>query len=60
MVEMLYNGTRELMKRHVITNKLEIMVGYSKEMIPATGGSIKMTVTTQLPSLMQPYLERIY
>lgn len=60
LVEMLYNGTRELMKRHVITNKLEIMVGYSKEMIPATGGSIKMTVTTQLPSLMQPYLERIY
>ena len=58
--EMLFNGTRELMKRHVITNKLDIIIGYSKELIPATGGSIKMTVTTQIPSLMQPYLLRLY
>ena len=52
--EMLYNGTRELMKRKVITNKLDIIIGYSKEVIPATGGS------TQLPSLIQPYLMRLY
>ena len=58
--EMLFNGTRELMKRHVITNKLDIIIGYSKELISATGGSIKMTVTTQIPSLMQPYLLRLY
>ena len=58
--EMLYNGTRELMKRKVITNKLDIIIGYSKEVIPATGGSVKMTVTTQLPSLIQPYLMRLY
>lgn len=58
--EMLFNGTRELMKRHVITNKLDIMIGYSREVIPATGGSIKMTITTQLPSLMQPYLMQLY
>ena len=60
LVEMLFNGTRELMKRRVITNKLDIMIGYTKELIPATGGSIKMTVTTQLPSLMQPYLLQLY
>jgi DNA polymerase V len=58
--EMLFNGTRELMKRKVITNKLDVIIGYSKELIPATGGSIRMTVTTQIPSLMQPYLMRVY
>ena len=58
--EMLFNGTRELMKRKVITNKLEVIIGYSREFIPATGGSIRMTVTTQLPSLMQPYLMQLY
>ena len=58
--EMLFNGTRELMKRKVITNKLEVIIGYSRELIPATGGSIRMTVTTQLPSLMQPYLMQLY
>ena len=58
--EMLFNGTRELMKRKVITNKLDVIIGYSKELIPATGGSIRMTVTTQVPSLMQPYLMRVY
>ena len=58
--EMLFNGTRELMKRKVITNKLDVIIGYSKELIPATGGSIRMTVTTQIPSLMQPYLMRLY
>jgi DNA polymerase V len=57
---MLFNGTRELMKRHVITNKLDLIIGYTKELIPSTGGSIKMTVTTQLPSLMQPYLLQVY
>ena len=60
LVEMLFNGTRELMKRHVITNKLDLIIGYTKELIPSTGGSIKMTVTTQLPSLMQPYLLQLY
>ena len=60
LVEMLFNGTRELMKRHVITNKLDIIIGYTKELIPATGGSAKMTITTQLPSLMQPYLLQLY
>ena len=58
--EMLFNGTRELMKRKVITNKLDVIIGYSKELIPATGGSIRMTVTTQIPSLMQPDLMRVY
>ena len=60
LVEMLFNGTRELMKRHVITNKLDLIIGYTKELIPSTGGSIKMTVTTQLPSLMQPYLLQLF
>ena len=60
LTEMLYNGCRELMRRHVITNKLDLIIGYSKELIPATGGSIKMTVTTQLPSLMQPYLMKLF
>ena len=60
ILEMLYNGTRELMRRKVVTNKLEIIVGYSKELIPATGGSIRMTVKTYLPSVMQPYLEKLF
>ena len=60
MAEMVENGCYEMMKRHVITQKVGIYVGYSSEMHEPTGGSVKMSVTTNLPSKLQPYVMGLY
>lgn len=60
MMEMVHNGAYELMRRHVITNCVNIMVGYSKDVIPPTSGHAKMTEITNLSSLIKPYVERIF
>lgn len=60
MKEMAINGCEQLMRRHVITNNISIYVGYSKDVFPPTGGSIKMSETTSVPSLILPYIERLF
>jgi len=42
--EMVLNGCQEMMRRHVITNKVGIFVGYTFGGQEPTGGSIRMTV----------------
>ena len=55
MAEMAIYGCLELYKRHVITNKVWIGVGYSRaEMIPPSQGSIKLRCATQLSSIIEP------
>lgn len=55
MAEMAIHGCLELYKRHVITNKVWIGVGYSRaEMIPPSQGSIKLRCATQLSSIIEP------
>lgn len=50
--EMALNGAAELMKRHVITGKVGIYVGYSHDEIPSTNGNTKLGVTTALASFI--------
>jgi len=60
MEEMLQSGAYELMRRHVITNRVNIFVGYSKDVIPPTKGHIKMTATTNIASIMMPYIKECF
>lgn len=55
MAEMAIHGCLELYKRHVITNKVWIGVGYSRtEVMPPAQGSIKLRCATQLSSIIEP------
>ena len=61
MAEMTIHGCLELYKRHVITNKVWIGVGYSRhEMLPAAQGSIKLPCATQLSSIIEPAVKQKY
>ena len=52
IAEMAIHGCLELYKRHVITKKVWIGIGYSRyEMIPSSQGSIKLNCATQLSSI---------
>lgn len=58
--EMALNGEAELMKRHVITGKVGIYVGYSHDEIPSTHGNTKLGVTTALASFISEATVRLY
>ena len=59
MAEMAIHGCLELYKRHVITKKIWIGVGYSRnEMYPSSQGSIKLNCPTQLSSIIEPAVKQ--
>lgn len=58
--EMIRAGCYEMMRRKVITNKVSISVGYSKEVHAPTGGRMKMRETTNLPKIIVPYAMQLY
>lgn len=59
MAEMAIHGCLELYKRHVITKKVWIGVGYSRnEMYPSAQGSIKLHCATQLSSIIEPAVKQ--
>ena len=60
ILEMTLTGCQEMMRRKVITNNVGIYVGYSKEVIPATGGTVKMSATTNVFSVISEYVERLF
>lgn len=60
MQEMALNGCQRLLKEHVIANNVGIMVGYSKDVIPPTGGTLKIPNGTNLYSTVQEYVNRIF
>lgn len=60
MEEMVRSGAYELISRKVCTNKVNIYVGYSKDIIPPTKGHVKMSVTTNLSSIITPYVMRVF
>jgi len=60
MMEMVIHGCQEMMRRKVITNKVGIFVGYTFGGREATGGTIRMTITTNLPSKIEPYVEQLF
>lgn len=60
LTEMVLNGCQEMMRRHVITNKVGIYVGYTFGGRESTGGSKRMAETTNLNSRIQPYALEIF
>lgn len=60
MSEMVLHGCHELMRRRVITRKIWIGVGYSREAHPSTHGTTRLTSATSVYSLMQPYTMQLF
>ncbi len=60
ITEMVQNGTHELMRRHVVTSKVSVYVGYSRSAAPSTHGSARLHVTTALQSVLQPAAQEVY
>lgn len=53
MSEMVLNGCHELMKRKVISKKIGIFIGYSRDRLPPSQGFTKLISATSLNSQMQ-------
>ena len=60
MREMVLNGCAELMRRRVISDRVSIFVGYSNDVIPASKGGARLSVTTDLSSFFVPAALKIY
>lgn len=58
--EMALNGCQRLLREHIIASHVGIMVGYSKDVIPPSGGTLKMANSTNLYSIVKQYVDRIY
>ena len=56
MEEMVQSGAHEMMRQNVVTNRINIFIGYSKDIIPSARGHIKMTATTNIAAVMMPYV----
>lgn len=54
LAEMVMNGCQELMRRHLITSKLWVGVGYSHEEHQSTHGTARLTSATSVISLVKP------
>ena len=60
ITEMALNGCQEMMKSHLITNHVGISVGYSKDAIQPTGGTMRMTETTNVFSIVNKYVKKLF
>ena len=60
MIEMAYHGCQELLKRKVITKKIWVGIGYSREQHESTGASVKLFNATSLPSKIRPAVEKAF
>lgn len=60
IIEMVYNGCRELMKRKVITKKVSVGIGYSFGHYESTGASVKLFSATALSSKLKPAVEQAF
>ena len=60
MYEMALAGCQDMMHRHVITNTVGIYVGYSKDIIGSTGGTMRMNYATNLYSNIKEYIDILF
>ncbi len=58
--EMIRSGCLEMVQREVVTNKIGIFVGYSKNAKKAVNGGIRMSETTNLPKIILPYAMELF
>ena len=60
MDERVLSGCHRLMREHLITNKVGIYVGYSKDIVVPTSGTVRMHETTNLYSIIKPYVRNLF
>ena len=60
MTEMTLTMCQELMRRKVIAQNVAIGIGYSKDVLPPTGGQIRMSQATNAYSLAKEYTLRLF
>lgn len=58
--EMALNGCQRLIREHLIASHVGIFVGYSKDIIPASGGTKKLLNSTNLYSFIREYVDDIF
>ena len=58
--EMVLHGCHELMRRRVVTRKIWIGVGYSKEKLPRAHGQVRLPSAVSVSSIMQPKVMELY
>jgi DNA polymerase V len=60
LLEMVLNGCYNLINQKLVTKSVTIYVGYSKNVIPATGGTAKMVERTNLYSIIKKYVAKVF
>ncbi len=60
MTEMVRQGAYELLKRHVVSDRVNIYVGYSKSERPSVNAYSNLGVTTALNSFFEPEVLRLF
>lgn len=60
MAEMALTMCQEMMRRKVIALNVDIGIGYSKDVIPPTGGHTRMSQATNAYSLVKDYVLRLF
>lgn len=60
MKEMVDSNVLQLTEKHLVTNQISLFVGYSKNIIRPSNGSVKITNTTNSCSLLMPEFKKLY
>ena len=60
MIEMAFNGYRELVKRHVITKKVQVGIGYSRDRHESTAAAVRLSSATAISSKLKPAVEQAF
>ena len=60
MQEMALNGCQRMLKDHLIASHVGIMVGYSKDVIPPSGGTRKLLNSTNLFSIIKECVNGLF
>lgn len=58
--EMALNGCQRLIREHLIASHVGIFVGYSKDIIPASGGTKKLLNSINLYSFIREYVDELF
>lgn len=58
--EMVRSACQEMMRRHLITNKMGLYVGYAGDSRPSDSGTMRLTVTTHVYSQIAPHAMALF
>ena len=58
--EMVRTCSLDLIKRGVVTDSINIMIGYSSDKFLSERGHVKMSSTTNIASVMIPYVDKLF